>query len=129
MEDIEKRSRQCRKVLAIVLVGCDTRLESCARLWQKPLAINCQQLGGFLSGFVFASKLKGNLLRMNFGLAARAFQVCFSLRQFRALFAASINWNANAKCEHVVGTKLSGICALPHVLDIEVGVEILVCKI
>src|SRR5258706_12760320 len=97
MEDIEKRSRQCRKVLAIVLVGCNTRLESCARLWQKPLAINCQQLGGFLGGFAFASKVKGNLLRLNFGLTAGAAPIRFRLRQFGAPFAALTNWKADPK--------------------------------
>src|SRR5713226_273483 len=129
MEDIEKRSQQCLKVLAIVLVGCDARLESRACLWQKPFTINFQQLGGFLSGFVFASKFKGDLLQLNFGLTAGAVQLGFRLRQFGTLFAASINWNANAKAEHVVGSKLSRVSALPHVLDIEVRVEILVCKI
>src|SRR6266849_4766211 len=129
MEDIEKRSQQCLKVLTIVLVGCDARLESRACLWQKPFTINFQQLGGFLSGFIFASNFKGDLLRLNFGLTAGAVQLRFRLRQFGALFAASINWNANAKAEHVVGTKLSRVSALPNVLDIEVRVEILVCKI
>src|SRR5216684_211783 len=129
MEDIEKRSQQCLKVLTIVLVGCNARLESRACLWQKPFTINFQQLGGFLSGFVFASKFKGDLLRLNFGLTAGAVQLRFRLRQFGALFAASINWNANTKAEHVVGTKLSRVSALPHVLDTEVRVEILVCKI
>src|SRR5713101_5607598 len=129
MKNIEKRCQQCLKVLTIVLVGCYARLESRTSLRQKTLTIDFQQLGRFLSGFVFAAKFKGDLLRPNFGLAAGAVQLSFRLRQFGALFAASINWNANAKAEHVVGTKLSRVGALPHVLDIEVRVEILVCKI
>src|SRR6266702_1733943 len=129
MEDIEKRSQQCLEVLAIALVGCNARLESCTCLWQKPFSINFQQLGCFLLDFVFASKFKGDLLRLSFGLTAGAVQLGFRLRQFGALFAASINGNANTKAEHVVGTKLSRVCALPHVLDTEVRVEILVCKI
>src|SRR5216684_8385643 len=129
MEDIEKRSQQCLKVLTIVLVGRNARLESRTRLWQKPFTINLQQLGGFLSGFVFAFKLIGNLLRLNFGLTAGAVQFSFRLRQLGALLAASINWDANAKTEHVVGTKLSRVSALPHVLEIEVRVEILARKL
>src|SRR5712692_3379233 len=129
MEDIEKRSQQRLKVLTIVLEGCDARLEFCTCLWQKPFTINFQQVGGFLSRFVFPSKFKGDLLRLNFGLTPGAVQLSFRLRQFGALFATSINWDANAKAEHVVGTKLSRVSALPHVLDIEVRVEILVCKI
>src|SRR5712692_7830784 len=129
MEDIEKRCQQCLKVLTIVLVGCNGRLESCTRLRQQPFTINFQQLGGFLGGFVVASKFKGDLLRLNFRLTAGTVQLSFRLRQFGALFAASINGNANANAEHVVGTKLSGVSALQHVLDIEVRVEILVCKI
>src|SRR5258707_12125656 len=129
MEDIEKRSQQCLKVLTIALVGCDARLESRASLWQKPFTVNLQQLGGFLSGFVFASNFKGDLLRLNLRLAAGAVQLSFRLRQFGTLFAPSINRNANPKAEHVVGTKLSRVGALPHVLDIKVRVEILVCKI
>src|SRR5258708_15017574 len=129
MEDVEKGSQQRLKVLTIVLVGCDACLESRTCLWQKPFTVNFQQLGGFLSGFVFASNFKGDLLRLNFGLAARAVQLSFRLRQFGTLFAASINWNTDAKGEHVVGTKLSRVSALPHVLDIEVRIEVLVGKI
>src|ERR1700731_3392042 len=129
MEDIEKRSQQCLKVLTIALVGCDASLESRTCLWQKPFPVNLQQLGGFLSGFVFASNFKGDLLRLNLGLTAGAVQLSFRLRQFGALFATSINWNANAEAEHVVGAKLSRVSALPHVLNIEVRIEILVCKI
>src|SRR5713101_7372593 len=129
MEDIEKRSQQCVKVLTIVLVGRNARMESRTCLWQKPFTINCQQLCGFLSGFVFASNFKGDLLRLSFGLTAGAVQLSFRLCKCGALFATSINWNANAKAEHVVGAKLSRVSALPHVLDIEVRVEILVCKI
>src|SRR5260370_11909289 len=117
------------KVMTIVLVGRDARLESRPRLWQKPFTINGQQLCAFLSGFVFASNFKGDLLRLNFGLTAGALQLSFRLRKFGALFAASINWNANAKGEHVVRTKLRLSSALPHVLNIEVRVEILVRKI
>src|SRR5216684_8792933 len=129
MEDIENRSQQRLKVLTIALVGCNARLESCTCLWQKPFTINFQQLGCFLLDFVFASKFKGDLLRLNFRLTTGAVQLRFRLRQFGALFAASINGNANTKAEHVVGTKLSRVSALPHVLDTEVRVEILVCKI
>src|SRR5712692_2516485 len=129
MKNIEKRCQQCLKVLTIVLVGCYARLESRTSLRQKTLTIDFQQLGRFLSGFVFAAKFKGDLLRPNFGLAAGAVQLSFRLRQFGALFAASINRNANAKAEHVVRPKLTRVSALPHVLDIEVRVEILVCKI
>src|SRR5712664_1535907 len=129
MEDIEKRSQQCLKVLTIVLVGCNARLESRTHLWQKPFTIDFQQLRGFLLGFVFAFKLIGNLLRMSFELTAGAVQFSFRLRQLGALLAASINWDANAKTEHVVGTKLSRVSALPRVLNIEVRIEILVCKI
>src|ERR1700731_4748805 len=129
MEDIEKRSQQCLKVLTIALVGCDASLESRTCLWQKPFPVNLQQLGGFLSGFVFASNFKGDLLRLNLRLAAGAVQRSFRLRQFGTLFPASINWKANAKAKYVVGTKLSRVSALPHVLDIEIRIEILVCKI
>src|SRR6266851_4649563 len=129
MEDIEKRSQQCLKVLTIVLVGCNARLESRTRLWQKPFTIDFQQLRDFLLGFVFAFKLIGNLLRMSFELTAGAVQFSFRLRLLGALLAASINWDANAKTEHVVGTKLSRVSALPHVLDIEVRIKILVRKI
>src|SRR6266404_169999 len=129
MEHIEKRSQQCRKVQTIALIACNACLESCSRLWQKPFTINFQQLGALLSGFVFATQFKGDPLRLNFGLTAGAAQLSFRLRKFGALFAASINWNANSKGEHVVRTKLRRVSALPHVLNIEVRVEILVRKI
>src|SRR6266446_7565320 len=129
MEDIEKRSQQCLKVLTIVLVGCNARLESRTRLWQKPFTIDFQQLSGLLLGFIFASNFKGDLLRLNFGLTPGAVQFSFRLRQLGALLTASINWDANAKTKHVVGTKLSRVSALPRVLDIEVRVKILACKI
>src|ERR1700682_1827203 len=129
MEDIEKRSQQCLKVLTIVLVSCNARRGSCTCLWQKPFTIKFQQLGALLLSFVCASNFKGNLLRLNFRLTAGAIQLSFRLRQFGALFAASINGNANAKAKHVVSAKLFRVGSLPHVLDIEVRVEILVCKI
>src|SRR5260370_2155132 len=117
------------KVLTVALVGGVARLESRPRLWQKHFTINGQQLCACLSGFVFASNFKGDLLRLNFGLTAGALQLSFRLRKFGALFAASINWNANAKGEHVVRTKLRRVSALPHVLNIELRVQILVPKL
>src|SRR5712691_6607255 len=125
MEDIEKRSQQCLEVLAIALVGCNARLESCTCLWQKPFSINFQQLGCFLLDFVFASKFKGDLLRLNFGLTAGAVQFSFRLRKFGLLASATIDRNANAERHHVVGTELSGIGPLPHVLKVEVWIEVL----
>src|SRR5437899_10087949 len=107
MEHIEKRSQQCRKVLTIALIACNACLQSCSSLWQKPFTINFQQLGGLLSGFVFATQFKGDPLRLNFGFTMGTAQLSFRLRQFGALFPASINWNANSKGQHVVGAKLS----------------------
>src|SRR5713226_9940054 len=115
MEEIEKRSQQCLKVLTIVLVGCNARLESCTCLWEKPFTINFQQLGGFLSGFVFASKFKSDVLRLNFGLTAGAVQLRFRLHQFGTLFATAIDRDLDADAQHVVGAELRGVGALPHV--------------
>src|SRR5229473_1204377 len=44
-------------------------------------------------------------------------------------FSVAIDRNANTETEHVVGAELCGVGALPHVLEIEVGIEILVRQI
>src|ERR1700704_848151 len=62
VQHIEKRSQQCLKILTIVLVGSDARLEFSACLRKQPFAVNLQQLGGLLYSFEFSPKFKRDLL-------------------------------------------------------------------
>ena len=50
-------------------------------------------------------------------------QFLHRLRQFGPLFAAAINGNADPETQHVVVAELLG-GVLPHVLHIEIGIEI-----
>src|ERR1017187_7295319 len=117
------------KVLAVVLVSGFTRLEFGASLRKQSFTVNLQNFGGLLRRVKFVSKFKGDLLRLRFCAASRAIEFCFRLRQFWALFPASIYRHLDANAEHVISAELSGIGALPCVLEIKVRVEILVGKI
>ena len=91
MENIEERSQQRLKILPIVLVGGQARLEFGARLRKQAFAVDLQEFGGLLRCVVFSPKFKGDLLRLRFLFAARTVQVRFGLRQFGTLFPAPID--------------------------------------
>ena len=130
MENIEKRSQQCLKVLTVVLVGGEARLKFGARLRKQSLAVNLQQFGGLLRGVVFSPKLKGDLLRS--ALPVRCENGSGPLRPAPvrdAVCGCDRSGTRTPKAEHVIGAELCGVGALPHVLHIEVRIEILVGKI
>src|SRR3989449_10721692 len=53
-----------------------------------------------------------------------------TLFPYTTLFRSpTINRNSNAKAQHEGGAKLGGVGALPHVLQIEVGIKVLSRKV
>ena len=87
--------------------------------------MNFEKFGRLLGEHVLRAQFRSDLLRLRLEFTSRAKLLRFCLCEFGTLFASSINRHAHSDTQHVVGSKLRGVRALPHVLHVEVGIEIL----
>ena len=83
---------------------------------------HCCPGGGFCPKILVAD-VKVGLLDLGFVFATRTMQFLYCLGHLRALLAAPVNRNAHPEAQHVIVPKL--LCrVLPHVLHVEIGVEV-----
>ncbi len=95
------------------------------RLGNQSFAVNLEEFGRLFRAQELLPKLKGDLLCLHFLVTDGAVSLRFRLRHFWLLLPASIDRDSNAKRHRVVGTELRRVRSLPHVLQIEIRVEVL----